>query len=60
MPLEVGLSDGLAVLYQSIDAHMSSLNLAAVLRNLELVWAEFLGCILIILYIISIYEGFLK
>ena len=33
-------------LYQSIDAGMSSLNLAAVLRNLELVWTEFLGWLL--------------
>ena len=56
MPLEVDLSDGLAALClraalpgQSIDAGMSSLNLAAVKRNLDLVWTEFLGWLLSIL-----------
>ena len=37
------LSCACELLYQSIDGEMSSLNVAAVLRNLELVWTQFLG-----------------
>ena len=51
------------LLYQFIDAGMSSLNLAAVKWNLDLVWTEFLGWLLGIFDIItlmSIYGSFLK
>ena len=44
------LSCACELLYQSIDAGMSSLNVAAVRRNLVLVWNEFLGWLLRIIF----------
>ena len=44
------LSCACELLYQSIDAGISSLNVAAVSRNLALVWKEFLGWLLSIMF----------
>ena len=44
------LSCACELLYQSIDAGMSSLNVAAVHRNQVLVWNEFLGWLLSIIF----------